>query len=213
MKRLTQRQQEVLDFIQQWIQDKQYPPSVREIATRFGLRSASGVHKHIKALVRKNFIAKDAFLSRSLRVLGSGGPVVTATAGAALVVRVPVRGILAAGGSVIGLPPATPPLFLAAQSLADARGAFALQIGGDHLAPEGLFDGDCAVVMPQAPAGDGQIVLAVLRGVETVIRRYRRTSHGGVTLAALHGSAPPAVLGEGDVKLLGVVSGVWRRYP
>jgi repressor LexA len=78
MKGLTHRQQEVLDFIEEYVATHGFPPSVRNIAAHLSLVSASGVHKHIKALVRKKALSKQEFTSRSLRVLKRGtvsGPV------------------------------------------------------------------------------------------------------------------------------------------
>jgi repressor LexA len=69
MKGLTRRQSDVLTYIEAFVKSHGYPPSVREIASHFSLRSASGVHKHIKALVKKNFLEKQDFTSRSIRVM------------------------------------------------------------------------------------------------------------------------------------------------
>lgn len=79
MKGLTKRQQEVLDFIEDYVSHHGYPPSVRNIAAHLSLVSASGVHKHIKALVRKNYLTKQEFTSRSLRVVRRGGAAGSAT--------------------------------------------------------------------------------------------------------------------------------------
>src|SRR5690349_4656976 len=125
MKRLTRRQQEVLDFIQEWIREKRYPPSVREIATKFGLKSASGVHKHVKALVRKNYIAKDDFLSRSIRVIGAASDAQAGVGGGTA--SVPVTGILVAGGSVLRTHADTTPISVSATILPEPRDAYALQ--------------------------------------------------------------------------------------
>jgi repressor LexA len=69
MKGLTRRQLDVLTYIESFVKSHGYPPSVREIASHFSLRSASGVHKHIKALVKKSFLEKQNFTSRSIRVM------------------------------------------------------------------------------------------------------------------------------------------------
>ena len=71
MKKITDRQSKVIKFIEQFLIDHGFPPSVREIANHFGLKSASGVHKHIKALVKKGYLSKGEYLSRSLKVLQS----------------------------------------------------------------------------------------------------------------------------------------------
>ena len=73
MKELTRRQREVLDFIEDYLESRGYPPSVRDIAARFNLVSAAGVHKHIKALVKKNYLSKADFLSRSINIVAKQG--------------------------------------------------------------------------------------------------------------------------------------------
>jgi repressor LexA len=209
MKRLTLRQQEVLNFIQEWIRDKRYPPSVREIATRFGLKSASGVHKHVKALVRKNYIAKDDFLSRSIRVLDTGAE--AAPLPLHQTVQVPVTGILVAGGSVIRPPAGTPPLVVAQQMLPDQRDTYALQVGGNHLLESGLIDGDCVIVMPHRPIRNGQVVVATVRALETVVLRFHREQEN-VRLDGILPEHPVVDLPARDVHVQGVVAGVWRQF-
>ena len=95
MKGLTRRQQDVLGYIEDYVRSHGYPPSVREIASHFSLVSASGVHKHIKALVRKNFLAKQDFTSRSIRVLRRTGAVKSQSVDAN---RWPYYGVLTAQG-------------------------------------------------------------------------------------------------------------------
>lgn len=73
MQGLTRRQQEVLTFVEDYLRTHGFPPSVRDIATHLSLASASGVHKHINALVRKRYLSKQQFTSRSLRVLKRSG--------------------------------------------------------------------------------------------------------------------------------------------
>ena len=209
MKRLTRRQQEVLDFIQEWIRDKRYPPSVREIATRFGLKSASGVHKHVKALVRKNYIAKDDFLSRSIRVLGEAAT--TSTPAAGDTVLLPVTGILVAGGSVIRTDSQAAPVAVSGHMLGDRRDAFALLVGGAHLSRDGLQDGDSVLVMPHHPVRNGLVVLATVKALETVVRRFHREGEA-VRLEGLSADQTAVDLPARDVHLQGVVAGVWRQF-
>jgi repressor LexA len=209
MKRLTRRQQEVLDFIQEWIREKRYPPSVREIATRFGLKSASGVHKHVKALVRKNYIAKDDFLSRSIRVLGEGDTPQLSQGNPAL--KVPVTGILVAGGSVLRTNTDAASLAVSSAMLPEPRDAYALQIGGDHMQDDGLVDGDWVLVMPHRNIRNGQVVVATVRALETVIRRFHRDQET-VRLEGLQPGQPAVSLPARDVHVQGVVAGVWRQF-
>lgn len=210
MKRLTRRQQEVLTFIEEWIRRKRYPPSVREIAIHFGLKSASGVHKHIKALVRKNYVAKDDFLSRSLRILSL--PSVGSSDVPAETLLLAVTGVLEEGGKLVRPETNPSPLPVAERLVPHAHAAFALRIGGDHLSREGLRNGDYAIVMPRAPVRNGSVVLATLHALETVVRRFHREGDT-VRLNPLTPDQPPAELPARDVHVQGVVAGIWRPFP
>src|SRR5580704_18715228 len=74
MQGLTQRQQMVLDFIRQSIHDRGYPPTLREIGARMGIRSTNGVNDHLRALERKGYLTREDMKSRALRPTGLGGP-------------------------------------------------------------------------------------------------------------------------------------------
>src|SRR5580693_3495209 len=74
MQGLTQRQQMVLDFIRQSITDRGYPPTLREIGARMGIRSTNGVNDHLRALERKGYLTREDMKSRALRPTGLGGP-------------------------------------------------------------------------------------------------------------------------------------------
>ncbi len=210
MKGLTRRQQEVLGFIEEWIRDKRYPPSVREIAQRFGLRSASGVHKHVKALVRKQFITKDDFLSRSIRIVERSTGGTPATSGET--VPVPVTLVLGANGTLLTIETPPVPLTVSGRMVPEPRGVFAVQIGGHHLHQEGLLGGDYAIVMPHQAVRNGAVVLASVRAQEALIRRFHRDGDQ-VQLSALAPDLPPFQLLARDVHVQGVVAGIWRPFP
>src|SRR6202044_2201536 len=74
MQGLTQRQQMVLDFIRQSIHDRGYPPTLREIGARMGIRSTNGVNDHLRALERKGYLTREDMKSRALRPTGLGAP-------------------------------------------------------------------------------------------------------------------------------------------
>lgn len=208
MKRLTHRQQEVLEFVKQWIQSKHYPPSVREIATHFGLRSASGIHKHLKALERKGFIAKEEFLSRSIRVLRQGSPE-TQAGGETL--RLPVPSVLLADGSIARANSPLGPVIVAAHMLPEPKDAFAVHVECDEFAADGLLRGDWLLVMPHHPVRNGLVVLATLHAAETQVRRFHR-EQDKVRLERLSQRSSSVELPARDVHVQGVVAGVWRPY-
>jgi repressor LexA len=194
---LTEKQQAILDFIQKYLKEHQYPPSVREIGKQFGIYPAT-VQDHLSALERKGCLQKQRFLSRSISVPESarrGG--------------VPVVGSVAAG-----LP------LLAQQNIEDvlqlpeewaAPGAFLLRVKGDSMVGAHILDGDFVLVHPQLTASEGEIVVALI-GDEATVKRFHKTEQG-ITLAAENPAFDPIVIPRKDcdsVRIAGSVAGVMR---
>jgi repressor LexA len=208
MKRLTRRQQDVLEFVEQWVQNKHYPPSVREIANHFGLQSASGIHKHLKALERKGFIAKENFLSRSIRVLRPTKPEPFAGGDT---LNLPIVGILLADGSIARPNDSLAPITVAMRMLPEPRDAFAVRVECDEFAADGLLRGDWMLVMPHHPVRNGLVVLATLHATETQVRRFHR-DQDLVRLERLSQGQSSVELPAREVHVQGVVAGIWRPY-
>lgn len=154
---LTEKQQAILDFIHAYIDEHNYPPSVREIGKHFGVYPAT-VQDHISALERKGFLQKQRFQSRALSVTAGsrrGG--------------VPIVGNVAAG-----LP------LLAQENVEDVvhlperwtvTGSFLLRVRGDSMVGAHILDGDYVLVHPQSTASEGEIVVALI-GDEATVKRF-----------------------------------------
>jgi repressor LexA len=186
MKGLTRRQQDVLNFIEEYIKSRGYPPSVREIASHFSLVSASGVHKHVKALVRKNFLAKQDFTSRSIRVLKRTPPPRLASADTT---RWPFYGTLSGSG----LRPRTgepSPQYRPSDPNVSSGGIVVVVEGADF-ALQGIQSGDVLFVTAQLTPNPGDLMLV---------------ERGGAALLSKMGEAAELNL-DG---LRGVVVGFWR---
>ncbi len=191
-KSLTQRQQQILDFIASEVALKGYPPSVREIGAAVGLSSSSTVHSHLSALERKGHIKRDPSKPRAL-LLADRQPAAPLAA-----VSVPLVGQVAAGQPI-----------LAEENIEDhfawpqgvgSEPTFALKVRGDSMVDVGIFDGDFVMVRQQNTAQNGEIVVAMIEGEATVKRFFLET--GGVRLEpensaydAIH-SAEAVVLGK-----------------
>jgi len=195
---LTEKQQAILDFIQKYLEEHQYPPSVREIGRQFGIYPAT-VQDHISALQRKGCLQKQRFQSRSISVPESarrGG--------------IPVVGSVAAG-----LP------LLAQENIEDtlqmpekwtAPGAFLLRVKGDSMVGAHILDGDYVLVHPQADAADGEIVVALI-GDEATVKRFQKTERG-IALKAENPKFPPIEISKTEsenFRIVGRVAGVMRR--
>jgi repressor LexA len=197
---LTERQQEILDFINQYVEDNGFPPSVREIGKRFGIYPAT-VQDHISALERKGYIQKKRYQSRTLSV--------PAASRRRSDHAIPIVGRVAAG-----LP------LLAQENIEDViqlpkewapAGAFLLKVQGDSMEGAHILDGDYVLVHPQKTAANGEIVVALIEEEATVKRFYRNDR--GVTLKAENDNYQPIEIERSEAlsfKIIGKVMGVLR---
>jgi len=205
-KSLTRKQKAILDFIRGETSRRGFPPTIREIGARFGLRSTGSVRDHLRALERKGYIDRRRHLSR--------GIVLRAAARATRPPRprqvIPLLGEIAAGSpklavqdpeEVLGLDPA----------LFGSGELFALRVEGDSMRDAGIYHGDHAIVRRQSSAENGDIVVALLDDEATVKRFFREARR--VRLQPENPAMEPIYLkpSEVELRLLGKVVGVLRR--
>jgi repressor LexA len=209
MKDLTKRQREVLEIIDRTVRSKGYPPSMREITAQLHLASAAGIHKHIKALVRKGFLAKENYLSRSLRVVRDIGE---PGAAAAEQVELPLVGTIAAGQPIEAIEQRQETLSVPAASLgAPGVPHFALRVRGDSMIEDSILDGDYVIVESRATAHNGEVVVALLNGQEATLKRFYR-ENGQVRLQPANATMAPILVSGSELRIQGVVVGIWRRF-
>ena len=198
---LTDRQQAILDFINEYVSENGFPPSVREIGRRFGIYPAT-VQDHIQALERKGYLQKKRFQSRTLSVPASSRRQVSGTG-------IPIIGRVAAG-----LP------LLAQENVEDMiqlpkewapAGAFLLKVQGNSMEGAHILDGDYVLVHPQQTATNGEIVVALI-GEEATVKRFYRTERG-ITLKAENPKYQPIEIERSEAtpfSIIGKVMGVLR---
>jgi repressor LexA len=201
---LTPRQQRILEVIRRTVQERGYPPTVREIGEAVGLTSSSSVHAQLSTLQRKGLLRKDAAKPRAIEVAGArphGSGAVT----------VPLVGRIAAGAPVLAEQHIEGHLAVDA-SLAGDEEHFALQVAGDSMVDAGILDGDMVVVRRQDVAEDGSIVAAQVPGPaedEATVKRLRRRGRR-ITLVPENPTMEPFDLPDGG-RILGQVVSVLRR--
>jgi repressor LexA len=201
---LTPRQQRILEFIRQTVQDRGYPPTVREIGEAVGLTSSSSVHAQLANLQRKGMLRKDASRPRAIEVGG------TRPRGSGAV-SVPVVGRIAAGAPVMAEEHVEEYLAVPERFAAEEE-HFALRVAGDSMVDAGILDGDLVVVRRQDVAEDGAIVAIQLPGPaeeEATVKRLRRRGRR-LTLVPEHPTMEPFDLPDGG-RVLGQVVAVLRR--
>lgn len=162
MRASQQNQQKILDFIKREIEQKGYPPSVREICAGVGLKSTSTVHAHLNHLEQQGLIRRDSTKPRALEVLdGSQGRGRS----------VPLVGRVTAGLPILAFENIEEYLVLP-QGMVGGDDVFCLRVQGESMIDVGILDGDIIVVRRQETAENGEIVVAMIEDEATVKRIY-----------------------------------------
>ncbi len=203
---LSERQQQVLDYIRDTVNGRGYPPSVREIGEAVGLNSPSTVHSHLNSLVKAGAIRKDPSKPRALVVLDQQAP----TTADSRVRDIPLLGRIAAGTPILAAEQVESVMPLPTELVGEGP-VFLLEVKGDSMIDAGIHEGDLVAVHSQPDALDGEIVAALIDGEEATIKRLRR-KNGKVILESENPAYEPMVFADG-VELIGKVVSVLRRYP
>jgi repressor LexA len=217
MQGLTQRQQMVLDFIRQSIHDRGYPPTLREIGARMGIRSTNGVNDHLRALERKGYLTREDMKSRALRptnieTSADGAAVASEPANDVDLVEVLILGRVAAGLPLLAEEHVIDTVRVDRTLLRGGREVFGLKVHGDSMIDAGILSGDYIFVKKQISANRGDIVVALIGDEATVKYYFPEKDH--VRFQPANKNMAPIYVRAGDFKptmLLGVVVGVFRR--
>jgi repressor LexA len=204
---LTPRQRQILEFIDQEVRRRGYPPSVREIGEAVGLSSSSTVHAHLAALQDKGYLRRDPTKPRAIEVCFE--PASGAVVDRRPVVHVPLVGDVAAGTGVLAAEniEETMPL---PEDLTGEGQLFMLRVRGDSMIDAGILDRDYVVVRQQATADNGDIVVAGIPGEEATVKTYH-AKRGTITLRPANRALKDMVFDASDVTVFGKVVTVLRR--
>jgi repressor LexA len=215
MQGLTQRQQMVLDFIRQSILDRGYPPTLREIGARMGIRSTNGVNDHLRALERKGYLTREDMKSRALRPTALPSEIGILPAEPAnddLMVEVQIVGRVAAGLPLLAEEHVIDTVRIDRGLLKGGREVFGLKVQGDSMIDAGILSGDYIFVRKQLTANRGDIVVALIGDEATVKYYYPEKDY--VRFQPANKTMAPILVRAVDFRptmLIGVVVGVFRR--
>jgi repressor LexA len=204
---LTARQREVLEIIERHMQERGYPPSVREIGEAVGLTSPSTVHAHLAALQKRGYLRRDPTKPRAIEVRFD--PVSGATAERRPVHHVPLVGDVAAGTDVLAAENVEELVPVPADLTGDGA-LFMVRVRGDSMIDAGILDGDLVVVRQQPEARTGDVVVAGIPGEEATVKTYSRKGDKVVLLPA-NSRLGPMSFSPADVTVFGKVVTVLRR--
>jgi repressor LexA len=206
---LTKRQKEVLDFIADFVEENGYSPSYEELAQGLHLASLATVHKHIQALESRNYLRRLFNQSRSLEVSAKYAQERRKGRVPARAADIPLAGRIAAGQPVEAIEGQD------TLQLADFTGkgdTFALQVSGESMIDDHIMNGDYVLVERSQQAQDGEIVVALVDGRETTLKRFFREPEGRIRLQPANASMQPIMVDADAVQIQGRVLAVLRKY-
>jgi repressor LexA len=206
---LTKRQRQMYDFIAEFVQSNGYSPSFEEIGTAMGLRSLATVHKHVNNLESKKLLRRDFNRSRSIDVLPlPEGIPERARPVAVSSFELPLVGRIAAGRPIEQV---ETPETISLTDFTRAKDVFVLQVTGDSMQDEHIMNGDYVLVEKAETAREGEIVVALLNGSETTLKRIY---HAGdqIRLQPSNAAMQPIMVPADTVRVQGRVVAVLRKY-
>jgi len=197
---LTPRRRAILDYITRTVNERGYPPTVREIGEAVGLSSPSSVFFHINALVDGGYLEKDSSKTRALRPAGA-----KTHPGSQAARYVPIVGRVAAGQPLLAVENIETMAPLPGDMFA-GDDLFVLRVEGDSMIEAGILDGDMLIVNKKESSDNGDVVVALVEDEATVKRLYVHSDH--IELRPANATMEP--IRVSDVQIVGKVVGLLR---
>jgi repressor LexA len=209
-KHLTSKQKAVFDFLKKYLQEKGFPPTLREIASNFGLRGPKAPQKTLQILEKKGYIRRVPGGSRAIEILkyvgkdGRHGGLPYAT------LSIPIVGRVRAGEPILAIENIEGYIHLD-RSLVSSDDVFLLRVQGNSMIDAHIQDGDFALVKPQPNAENGEIVVALIEDEATIKRIFKKREL--IRLEPANPHLEPIIVkkGEKKVTIVGKVVGIFRK--
>ena len=199
-KKLTDKQEQILEYLKECILKKGYPPAVREICDAVNLKSTSSVHSHLETLEKKGYIRRDPTKPRAIEICDESFQMVRTE-----MVSIPLLGNVAAGTPIFAEQNIESYFPIPADYIPKGE-SFALRVRGDSMINAGIFHGDQIFVSVCNTAKNGDIVVALIDDSATVKTFYKENGH--IRLQPENDSMDPIIVD--DCIILGKVFGVFR---
>lgn len=209
--KLTDRQQEILDFISEFRKENGYPPTLREIGKSFGISSTFGVKRHLEALVKKGYLNIESNASRGISLITNDNfpENETVIEQNNLFNKIPIVGRVAAGSPITAIENIEGSIVIDPSFIKNAENCFALKVKGDSMINAGIFEGDLVVVTESTEVKNKDIVVAMLHD-EVTVKTFERKNNQIRLLPENPEYQPIEVNEKDDFRILGKVKGVVR---
>ena len=204
MEKLTRRQEDILNYIKEYIVSSGYPPTIREICKAMGVSSPATVHAHLANLESKGFIKKEDTKNRAIELLVKN----EFAQNNELVVEVPLLGKITAGNPIEAIEQPDEYFSLPAYLIPKNKDVFTLNVSGCSMINAGILDGDIVIVERQNTARNGEIVVAMTDENEVTLKTfYKEQDH--FRLQPENDTMEPIILS--NVTILGKAIGLYRK--
>lgn len=205
-KKLTDRQKEILNFIENFVEFNGYPPTYREIGKNFDISSTFGVKRHIDALIKKGFLLSESNSSRTLSLVNSPNQEKELQN-----VSIPLIGRVAAGYPILAEENIEGTISVDLSLIKGADVKFGLKVQGDSMINAGIFEGDVVFVSDKPNVKNGDIIIAQLED-EATLKRYERKNNEINLIPENEKYSVIRLNNPKDFSIIGKVVGVFRTY-
>ncbi|MFA3782587.1 transcriptional repressor LexA [Melioribacteraceae bacterium 4301-Me] len=205
---LTNRQKEILEFIQQHVDFNGYPPTYREIGKKFNISSTFGVKRHIDALIKKGFLTNESNQSRTLSIIPLSNKHIKQQEN---FISLPIIGRVAAGQPILAEENIEGNILVDISIIKRKTDCFGLKVRGDSMINAGILEGDLVIVSPQKEAASGDIVIALI-GDEATMKRFIKKENKIILHPENESYADIEISNTENFNIIGKVIGVFRTY-
>lgn len=200
--KITEKQQDILDYIKQEILNKGYPPTVRDICEAVNLKSTSSVHSHLESLEKNGYIRRDPTKPRAIEIIDENFNLTRRE-----MVNVPLVGRVAAGEPILAVENIESYFPIPAEYMPNAE-SFMLKVKGESMINAGIMDGDQILVERCNTARNGEMVVALVEDSATVKTFYKESDH--IRLQPENDTMDPIIVP--NCEIIGKVFGVFRFF-
>ena len=209
-KELTDRQNEILTFIKDYLKENGYPPTLREIGKGFQISSTFGVKRHLDALVKKGYLNVESNASRGICIVhDDDDQISSANLINGAFNKIPIVGRVAAGSPILAMENIEGSVIIDPSFIKKAENAFALRVQGDSMINAGIFENDLVVVSPDDKGRNGDIIVAMLDD-EVTVKTLEQKNNNIRLIPQNDNYKSIPVTGESNFSIIGKVKGVVR---
>lgn len=209
---LTRRQREVFDFIREFIENNEYSPSLDEIAKGLGLSSLATVHKHLANIAEKGLIRRHWNRGRGIELVTGIEKPEMIEMDIEACYALPIKGTVAAGLPIEAYEQDQDRLSVPGDLVRNADQSFVLRVRGDSMVDDGIHDADFIICERRKDARNGQVVVALVNGSETTVKKFYREGKF-IRLQPANSAMAPILVHARDCEIQGLVVGLLRKYP